>query len=195
MGLPNCSRVLVYSATRAMDAAAAPAWARASAVVLRWTIHSTMAGPSATLPSNASGPTEAPARVISPSGWPLLAIWRSTVTPADPGSTTNTATPSGSIRAVTSTASANVPDGTQAFTPVRIQPSPDGSATVAGAAGVPPSSTSAVVSTVSPDTTPGSHRCFWALLPNSAMAGAAAASVSTTGTSAAVRPAASASSP
>ena len=86
------------------------------------------------------------------------------------------------MRAGTSTTSANVPDGTQAFTPVSVHPSPDGSATVAGAPGVPPSSTRAVVSTVSPDTTPGSQRCCWASVPKRAMAGAAAARVSTTGT-------------
>ena len=119
---------------------------------------------------------------VRPSGWPLLAFWRSTVTPAAPGSTTNTADAvgldPGAARA-----------RRRRTCPTARRPSPrrgasrrrPRSATVDGAAGVPPSSTSAVVSTVSPATTPGSHRCCWASVPNSAMAGAAAARVSTHG--------------
>ena len=66
--MPNCSRVLVYSATRASEAAAAPAWATATAAVVRWTSHSMIEGPSSTDPSNASGPTEVPAKVSTASG-------------------------------------------------------------------------------------------------------------------------------
>ena len=75
-----------------------------------------------------------------------------------------------------------MPDGTQALVPESLHPSPFRSATTDGADGDPPSSTRAVVSTVSPDTTPGSHRSAWAAEPNRAMAGAATATVSTTGT-------------
>ena len=94
----------------------------------------------------------------------------------------NTAAASGSTRAVTSTASATVPEGTQALDPDRTHPSPSRSATTDGAVGTPPSSTRAVVRTVSPDTTPGSHCWRWASVPNSATAAAAAARVSTVGT-------------
>ena len=75
-----------------------------------------------------------------------------------------------------------MPEGTHDLVPDRTQPSPSRSATTDGAPGVPPSSTRAVVSTVSPATTPGSHCWRWASVPNSAMAGAAAASVSMAGT-------------
>ena len=94
----------------------------------------------------------------------------------------NTATEPGPTWAGTSTASAMVPEGTHDLVPDRVQPSPARSATTVGEYGVPPSSTSAVVSTVSPATTPGSHRPRWASVPNRAMAGAAAARVSMTGT-------------
>ncbi len=82
----------------------------------------------------------------------------------------NTATESGSTRAGTTSASAIMPDGTHAFVPDNDQPSPSRSATSDGASGLPPSSTSAVVITVSPPTIPGSHLVRCASVPNVAMA-------------------------
>jgi hypothetical protein len=74
MGLPNCSRVLVYSATSAMADSTAPAWAKAMAVVDRWTSHSTMEGPSSSEPRSASSPTGVEARVTNASGRPVLVV-------------------------------------------------------------------------------------------------------------------------
>ena len=61
-----------------------------------------------------------PARVSTASGCPVLVTWRSRVTPAADGSTMNTATESGSTRAVTSTASATVPEGTHDLVPESV---------------------------------------------------------------------------
>ena len=77
------------------------------------------------------------------SGCPVLATWRSRLTPGPEASTMNTATEAGSTRAGTSTASAIIPEGTQDLDPDSVQPSPLRSATTEGASGVPPNSTSA----------------------------------------------------
>ena len=87
--------------------------------MLRCTIQSTIAGPSADSAEQCVGPTATLDRMSRPSGWPLLASWRSIGHPGGTGLDHEHGDP-GPARSGpgTSTASANVPEGTHALTPV-----------------------------------------------------------------------------
>ena len=82
-----------------------------------------------------------------------------------------------------------MPAGTHVFSPSSTQASPSRRAVVVGASGSwLAGSTSAAVSTVSPDATPGSSALRCSAVPNCAIGSAPSTTASRNGTGATVRP-------
>src|SRR5262245_15510306 len=167
---PNCLRWITYSAVLRIAASATPSWIAERPRSARSRIHATISSPRAVSPSTASAPTRTPESASRESGSRWVETWRSSATPAAPGSTRKTPSSPSPVRAGTRIALASPAAGTQVFSPSRRQPAPSRRAVVRGrATSKPAGSSRAAVSTASRSTTGASQRSRWARVPKAAI--------------------------
>ena len=121
IGLPNCTRVRAYSAVSSSARSVTPACSAHSPTVAALTSQPARApsGP----PSTRSPGSRTSSSTTRPALSPLVSCCRCTVTPASPGVTRKTVTPSG-VAAGTRISPASGAAGTVVLTPDSRQPAP-----------------------------------------------------------------------